>query len=123
MVSVAEVSAPGLVEDLAEHVAAAGRRWRFVGGVGVGVVAGVDVELVGVAAAGRGDVQHLAVGGGGDVGVGGVDGAALGAVGGGRIAEIDMVTDIVGGQGDVPVGRPGAAGAGDGDGCRRAGWR
>ena len=102
MVSVAEVSAPGLVEDLAEHVDGFPARWRLVGGVGVRVVAGVDVELVGVAAAGRGDVQDFSSGGRGDVGVGGVDGAALGAVGCGRIPEVDMVTDIVGGRVTCP---------------------
>ena len=109
MVSVAEVSAPGLARTWRSTSTASRTGGGWCGGVGVGVVAGVDVEPVGVAAAGGGDVQHLAAGGRGDERVGGVDGAALGAVGGGGIAEVDMVTDVVGREGDLPVFDPCAA--------------
>ena len=70
----------------------------------VAVHGGVEVQVVGVPAAGQGDVQLLAgLGAGGD-GVAGVGGDALGAVDGGGVAELDVLGDVVGGQAQVPAG-------------------
>ena len=66
--------------------------------MGVGVVGGVDVELVGLSAPGGHDVQALSHGRRGQVGVGGVDGAALRAVGGGGVAQFDMLGHVAGWQ-------------------------
>src|SRR4051794_3960382 len=66
--------------------------------VNTGQAAGVDVGMVGFAAAGQGDVERLAGHRGGDHGVGGVDGGALGAVHGGGVAELDMLGDVLGRQ-------------------------
>lgn len=56
--------------------------------VDVGASFGDDVGVVGVAAAGHGDVERLAGHAGCYDDVGGVDGGALGAVGGDGVAEV-----------------------------------
>jgi len=77
----------------------------------VGVLAGVrfcmvvgvvedHVGMVGVAAAGHGDVEVLSCGGRLDEDVRGVGGDSLGAVGGDRVPEIDMLGRIPGWQDD-----------------------
>src|SRR5690606_32044443 len=87
----------GVGEDPLEHGLGAGCLLgrRLVGG---GVVVGDDVGVVGVAAAGHGDVERFAGHAGYCDDVGGVDGGALGAVGGDGVAKLDVLGDVVGGQ-------------------------
>ena len=110
--------------------AGCGRRWGELvvvgdgGGVGpvpvdgfgedVSGAAGVvgfegDVGVVGVPAAGEGDVDAAVVDVGVDEEEGVVDGAALGGVAGLRVGELDVCGDVVGGE----VDGAGSAGGGD----------
>lgn len=73
------------------------------GGV-VGVLGGVDLGVVGIAAARGHHGEGFAEGGGGDVGVRCADGAALGAVRGGGVPELDVLAHIV--SGAAPQLRP-----------------
>ena len=88
-----------------------------VGG-GVFAVDG-DVCVVGVAAAGEGDVDAAGVGGSVEVEDGVVDGAALVGVAGLGVAELDIVGHVAGGQLDGscdPGGGDAAVGVDGGDG-------
>ena len=73
-----------------------------MGVVGDEVAFGVqcDPEVVGVAAAGGGDVELFVVGLRGDHRVRGIHGHALGPVRGGGIAQVGVRGEVVGGQGD-----------------------
>lgn len=66
-----------------------------VGVVGLGRVAGVEVGVVGVAAAGEGDVGQVAAGGVGQHRMGGIGGDALGGVHGDRMPELHLLTEVV----------------------------
>ena len=93
-------------EDPGEDVDRGGREQRVAGdhGVRVAVVAGGQVEVVAVPAAGDRDVEQLAVLGAGDDGVADVGGDALGGVHGGGVAERDVLGGVLAGQGDPPAG-------------------
>src|SRR6478609_1555381 len=69
--------------------------WISVIVVDLCAVSGVDVGLVGVAAAGQCDVGHGAAGSFSDDGVGGVGGDALGGVHGDRVPQRDVLAQIV----------------------------
>ena len=68
-----------------------------------------DERVVGMAAAGHGDVQVADVGGSVEDDEGVVDGAALGGGAGGGVAQLDVLGDVAGGEGH------GAGGTGDGE--------
>jgi hypothetical protein len=92
-----------------DHVGQDLDRGRWADGVCVHDVvvaadADVEVEVVGVPAAGEGDVEQLPGLRAGQDSVAGVDGLALGRVDGAGIAELDVLGDVVGGQGDAPAG-------------------
>jgi len=70
----------------------------------VAVHGGGEVQVVGVAAAGEGDVQLLAGLVAGAHGVAGVGGDTLCAVHGGGVAELDVRGDVVDGEGDPTAG-------------------
>ena len=65
----------------------------------------VEVDVVGVAAAGHGDVEGVGAHGGCGEGVGFVDGGALGCVDGGGVGDVEVsVGDVAGGdRGGVAV--------------------
>ena len=92
-----------------DHVGQHLDRGRWADGVCVHDVvvaadADVEVEVVGVPAAGERDVEQLPGFAAGQDGVAGVDGLALGGVDGAGVAELDVLGDVVGGQGDAPAG-------------------
>ena len=87
-----------VIECAAQHRVSGARLDQVMAGVDIGVIAGVDVEVVGETSAGGGDVQHFAACYRCDQDVGGVDGPALGSVGGGGIAELDVVLHVRCGQ-------------------------
>lgn len=108
-------------EHAHEHLA-----WRHpfgpveVGGLRVGVVAGVNVEPVGFRAPGHRDVEDLSGGARRNHGVRGVDGATLGPVRRRGVGELDVPADIVSGEvhlsgpDEAPEGQgPVVVGAGD----------
>ena len=75
----------------------------------VGFVAevGVDVGVVGVAAAAHGHIRHGPAGGFSDDGVRGVGGDALRGVHGDGVAQVDMLTQVVAFEDDAGlVGEP-----------------
>jgi len=92
-------------DDLLERL---GRRARGNGvgsddGVGVAVADDLEVEVVGVPAAGEHGVQLLPGFPSGEQAVHGVSGDALGGVDGGGVAEAGRVADVVGGESDRAV--------------------
>ena len=86
----------------------------------VGVVGGVDIQVVGLAASCRGDVQHLPVCARRDHDMGGFRRPALAAIRGRGVSELDVVGDVIGGEqglaATVPTAqRHASVGVGGGD--------
>jgi hypothetical protein len=71
--------------------------------LGFCAVAGVDVGVVGLAAAGHGDVGHRPAGAFADDGVGGVGGDALGRMHRNCVAQGDVLGEVVGVEDDAGV--------------------
>ncbi len=68
----------------------------------VGIVRAHHIQLIGEAAAGRGDVRGAAAGALGEQAVAPLDSDALRTVHGGRVSEFRLAGEVVGGQNDPP---------------------